>query len=141
MTPEEQRTFIEEHRLVLVGIARKDRGPHMSPVYYALDGDDILISTTASRWKAKAIRRNPKISLCIMGEAMPFPYLLLYGSAVIEDHGAAGVMRKVGERMTGNPIPDAAMPGIEERARTEGRVVLRFTPEKAGGTAYTEKKA
>ena len=71
---------------------------------------------------------------------MPFPYLLLYGSAVIEDHGAAGVMRKIGERMTGNPIPDTAMPAIEERAQKEGRVVLRFTPEQAGGTAYTEPR-
>ncbi|MDP9236401.1 MAG: pyridoxamine 5'-phosphate oxidase family protein [Chloroflexota bacterium] len=141
MTPEEQKKFLAAHRLAIVGIARKDRGPHMSPVYYALDGGDILISTTASRWKAKAIRRNPSMSLCIIGEAMPFPYLLLYGTAVIEDHGAPGVMRKIGERMTGNPIPDSALPAIEERAKTEGRVVLRFTPEKVGGTAYTDKRA
>ena len=140
MTTDEQKKFLEEHRLALVGLARKDRGPHMSPVYYALDGDDILISTTASRWKAKAIRRNSHMSLCIMGEAMPFPYLLLYGTAVIEDHGAPQVMRKIGERMTGNPIPDTAVPAIEERAKTEGRVVLRFTPERVGGTAYTENK-
>jgi general stress protein 26 len=117
MTPEEQKKFLEEHRLVIVGVPRKERGPHMTPVYYALDGDDILVSTTASRWKAKAIRRNQHISLCIMGEAMPFPYLLLYGTAVIEDEGAPQVMRKIGARMTGNPIPDSAMPAIESGRR------------------------
>ncbi len=37
-------------------------------------------------------------------------------------------MRKIGERMTGNPIPDAAMPAIEQRAKDEGRVVLRVKP-------------
>lgn len=137
MTPGERRTFLEEHRLAIVGIGRKSDGPHMSPVYYALDGNDILISTTASRWKAKAIRRNAPISLCIMGEAMPFPYLLLYGTASIEEHDAPQVMRRIGERMTGNTIPDDALPAIEERATTEGRVVLRFTPEVVGGTAYT----
>ena len=109
-------------------------------MYYALDGADILISTTASRWKAKAVKRDPHISLCILGEAMPFPYLLLYGTAAIEEQGAAAVMRKIGERMTGKPIPDTAMPAIEERAKKEGRVVLRFTPEQVGGTAYTEPR-
>ncbi len=129
MTPDEQRTFLEEHRLVIVGLPRKRGGPHMSPVYYTLDGGDLLISTTAARWKAKAVRRNPAMSLCVLGEEMPFPYLLLYGAAVIEEEGAAQLMRRIGERIAGNPIPDAAMPAIEQRAMTEGRVVLRFTPD------------
>ena len=129
MTPEEQKAFLNDNRLVIVGIPRKSGGPHMSPVYYVIDGDDILISTTASRFKAKAIRRNPAVSLCILGEKPPFPYLLVYGTGRIEDGGAAAAMRRIGERMTGNPIPEAAMPQLEERAKNEGRVVLRVTPE------------
>ena len=38
-------------------------------------------------------------------------------------------MMKVGEKMTGNPIPESARPAIEKRAQDEGRVVLRVTPE------------
>jgi PPOX class probable F420-dependent enzyme len=124
----EQKTFLESHRLVVVGISRKAGPPHMSPVYYVMDGDDVLISTTASRFKAKAVRKNDDLSLCVLGEASPFPYLLVYGKASIEEHGAAQAMRKIGERMTGNPIPDAAMPAIEQRAQDEGRVVLRVKP-------------
>jgi len=101
----------------------------MSPVYYVMDGDDVLISTTASRFKAKAIRRNSAVSLCVLGEKPPFPYLLVYGTGRIEDEGATAAMRKIGERMTGNAIPNEAMPQLEERARNEGRVVLRVTPE------------
>lgn len=33
--------------------------PHMSPVYYALEGDDIPISTTASRFKAERSASTP----------------------------------------------------------------------------------
>jgi PPOX class probable F420-dependent enzyme len=129
MTPEEQKAFLNDNRLVIIGIPRKSGGPHMSPVYYVTDGDDILISTTASRWKAKAIRRNPAVSLCVLGEKPPFPYLLVYGRGRIEDAGAAEAMRRIGERMTGTVIPDSALPQIEERAKDEGRVVLRVTPE------------
>jgi PPOX class probable F420-dependent enzyme len=102
----------------------------MSPVYYALDGDDIVISTTASRFKARAIEKDPAVSLCVLGEQPPFPYLLVYGKATIEHEGAVDVMMQVGGRMTGNPIPESARPALEERAKQEGRVLLRVRPER-----------
>ena len=39
-----------------------------------------------------------------------------------------GAMRKIGEKITGHPLPDAALSAIEERAKKEGRVVLRVKP-------------
>jgi PPOX class probable F420-dependent enzyme len=101
----------------------------MTPVYYALDGDDIIISTTRTRAKARAIARDPRVSLCILGEQQPFPYLTVYGRGRIEDAGAVETMMKVGARMTGQAIPEQARPAVEQRARDEGRVVLRVTPE------------
>ncbi len=124
----EQQAFLESHRLVIVGIGRKGGPPHMSPVYYVMDGADVIISTTASRFKARAVRKSEDISLCVLAEEFPFPYLLVYGKASIEEHGAAAAMRRVGEKMTGNPIPDAALPAIQERAAKESRVVLRVRP-------------
>ena len=126
-TPEQQ-AFLEGHRLVIVGIGRKAGPPHMSPVYYVTDGADIIMSTTASRFKARAVRKSSDISLCILGEELPFPYLLVYGKAVVEEAGAAELMRKIGEMISGNPIPESALPAIRERATKEGRVVLRVKP-------------
>jgi PPOX class probable F420-dependent enzyme len=129
MTPEERLKFLQEHRLCIVAYGRRAGPPAMTPVYYAMDGGDIIISTTRSRAKAKAIRRDPLVSVCVLGEAPPFPYLTIYGRGRIEDAGAVETMMKVGERMTGNPIPEAARPAVEKRAAEEGRVVLRVTPE------------
>jgi len=39
------------------------------------------------------------------------------------------VMMQVGGRMAGNPLPESTRPAVEERARKEGRVVLRVRPE------------
>jgi PPOX class probable F420-dependent enzyme len=128
VTPEERKKFLQDHRLCVVGYAREDGPPSLSPVYYVMDGDDLLISTTGARAKAKALRRNPEVSVCVLGEAMPFPYLTVYGNARIEDHDAAGLMMRIGERMSGNPVPAAARPAIEQRAVDEGRVILRITP-------------
>ena len=129
MIPKERREFLEQHRLAIVGVPRRAGPPHMSPVYYVVDGDDIVISTTASRFKARAIGKNPDVSLCVIGEQPPFPYLLVYGKGSIEEGGAVDVMMRIGERMTGNPLPESARPAVEERARKEGRVVLRVRPE------------
>jgi hypothetical protein len=98
-------------------------------VYYVMDGDDLLISTTATRAKAKVIRRDRRVSVCVLGEEPPFPYLTVYGRGQIEQEGAVDVMMRVGAVMTRNPVPESARPAVEERAEKEGRVVLRVTPE------------
>ena len=79
MTPEERKKFLEEHRLAVVGIPRRSAPPQLSPVYYVVDGDDLLISTTATRAKGKSVLHEPRVSVCVLGEAMPFPYLTVYG--------------------------------------------------------------
>ena len=129
MTPEERKAFLEEHRLAIVGAERKDAPPQLSPVYYVMDGDDLLISTTATRAKSKVIRRNTRVSVCVLGEQPPFPYLTVYGRGRIETEGAADVMMAVGGAMAGNPLPESMRPAIEERAKKEQRVVLRVTPQ------------
>ena len=129
MTPEERTAFLSEHRLAIVGAVRVDAPPQLSPVYYVMDGDDLLISTTATRAKARVVRRDPRVSVCVLGEQPPFPYLTVYGRGRIETDGAVDVMMAIGGAMTGNPLPDSTRPAIKERAKREGRVVLRVTPE------------
>ena len=75
MTAEERREFVRAHRTCVFGYGRKHDGPSMTIVYYVMDGDDILVSTMAERGKAKAVRRNPKVSLCVMDEKWPPTYL------------------------------------------------------------------
>jgi PPOX class probable F420-dependent enzyme len=129
MTPEERRNFLIEHRLAIVGVERVDGPPQLSPVYYVMDGDDLLISTTATRAKTPAVRRAGRVSVCVLGEQQPFPYLTVSGKGRIEEKGAVDVMMAVGGRMTGGPLPESTRPALEQRAKDEGRVVLRVTPE------------
>jgi len=141
MIPEEHRTFLEQHRLCIVGYSRKNGPPSLSPTYYYMDGDDICISTTASRAKARAVRRDPEITVCVLGEQMPFPYLTVYGRGSVTEEGAVEAMMSAGEAMTGKPVPEAARPAIEQRAKDEGRVLLRVTPESFFSTRTVGPKA
>ena len=129
MTPEERREYVRSHRTCIYGYQRRSGPPSMSVVYYVMDGDDILISTMADRAKAKAMRRNPEVSLCVLNETWPFTYLLVYGRGRVETDGVVELMMRIGELMSGEPIPESARPVVEAMAEKEKRVVLRITPE------------
>lgn len=134
MTPEERKKFLNENRYCVIAYGRKSGPPAMSPVYYVVDGDDLLISTQAGRMKGKVLAKEREVSVCVLAEDHPSaPYLTIYGRAKTEREGAVDLMMRIGAVMTGNEIPEAARPAIEQRAQAEGRVVLRVKPERYVG--------
>jgi hypothetical protein len=103
----------------------------MSVVYYVpTDEDELLVSTTAGRAKARAVARNPKISLCVLDERWPFVYLQVYADAVIDADPrlAVDVLMAVAGRMSGKPTSEDTRPFFESMAEEEHRVVLRCCP-------------
>lgn len=135
MTPEERKQFLEENRYCVVAYNRKSGPPAMSPVYFVMDGDDLLISTTATRAKGKVFSQEREVSVCVLSEK-PHPgppYITIYGKGRIETEGAVDLMMRVGHAMTGNPVPESARSAVEERAQKEQRVVLRIIPERYVG--------
>ncbi|MFI5351822.1 MAG: pyridoxamine 5'-phosphate oxidase family protein [Candidatus Binatales bacterium] len=130
MNQQERMEFVRSHRTAIFGYNRKNDGPSMSVVYYVMDGDDILVSTMAERGKAKVVRRNPKISLCVLDEKWPLTYLQVYCDATIETdlEAATDLMMKIAGVMAGNPMPDSVRPMIRQGAIAEQRVVLRLKP-------------
>lgn len=89
-----------------------------------------MISTTAARAKARLARKNSEISVCVLDEQFPFPYLTVFGTFQVEDEGAVDVMARIGEAMSGRPVPPEVRAALEERVRQEQRVVLRVTPKR-----------
>src|SRR6478752_7442016 len=133
MIPDHHRQFVTANRLCVLGWNRSAgaaEGPPLTPVFYVTDGDDVLISITEDRAKTRALRRDPAISVCVLGEEMPYPYVTLFGTATIEQAAAFEVMARVVESM-GRPLDDARRQALKERAEREGRVVLRVTPQRS----------
>jgi len=131
MVPSERRAFVRTHRTCVFGYGRRDHGPAMSVVYYVpTDRDELLVSTMAGRSKARAVARNPKVSLCVLDERWPFTYLQVYADATVDRDLdlVVDVMVAVGGRMSGQPVGDDARPFVQAMAAEEDRVVLRCRP-------------
>ena len=79
MNREERRQFVRDHRTCVFGYNRQKHGPAMTVVYYVMDGDDMLVSTMADRAKAKAVQRDPRVSICVLNEQWPLSYLQVTG--------------------------------------------------------------
>src|ERR1700716_1259209 len=117
MDQEERREFVAKHRTAVFGFGRRDHGPAMSIVYYVMDGGDILVSTMAERGKAKAVARNPKVSLAILDaqwppERGPPTFVWVSGEAGIETEIAAAtdLTRRIAGVMAGEPMPEEVRP-------------------------------
>ena len=68
-------------RTAKVAVVRADGSPHVAPDWVDLDGDDIIFMTSADTLKGKAIRRDPRISLCFDDERPPFAFVTIRGTA------------------------------------------------------------
>lgn len=134
MNREERLAFVRAHRTAVFGVNRRHDGPAMSIVYYVMNGNDILVATMEARGKAKAVRRNPKVSLCVLDEQWPLTYLLLYCNATIDatvDTDLETVVElgmRISGLMSGRVIPELVRDAVRERVIAERRVQLRLRP-------------
>jgi PPOX class probable F420-dependent enzyme len=131
MLPSERREFVRTHRTCVYGYRRVHDGPAMSIVYYIpTDDDELLVSTTAARGKARAVARDGKVGLCVLDERWPFAFLQVYADAVIERDRdlVVDVMMAVAGRMSGQQLGDEARAYVEQMADKEDRVVVRCRP-------------
>jgi PPOX class probable F420-dependent enzyme len=135
MIPDHHRAFVTANRFCVLGWNRSPGaadGPPLTPVFYVTDGDDVLISITEDRAKTRALRRDPAISVCVLGEELPYPYVTLFGTARIDtdDAAAFAVMARVLGSI-GRTVDDAGRNELRQRAQRERRVVLRVTPARS----------
>jgi len=62
-----------------IAIVRADGSPHVTPIWFLLnetpDGDELVFSTGRDSMKAKAFRRDPRISLAVDDQAPPYAFV------------------------------------------------------------------
>jgi PPOX class probable F420-dependent enzyme len=85
MSEGERREFlVGRARTAKLAVVRRDGSPHVTPLWFALDGDDVMFTTGERTTKGHAIRRDPRVSLCVDDEAPPFAFVRIDGTASIE---------------------------------------------------------
>ncbi len=123
--PMDVRELLDAPNYVHLSTLRADGRPRNHVVWVGLEDDRILICTSDVTWKAKDMRRDPRVALSVIDHVNPYRMAALQGRVVEEraDEGCR-LMDPISIKYTGAPIP-------EPRARPR---VLRYRGRASGST-------
>ncbi|MCC9684802.1 MULTISPECIES: PPOX class F420-dependent oxidoreductase [Streptomyces] len=86
MTEEEWRAFVSHGtRTGKLATVRADGRPHLAPVWFVLDGGDVVFNTGAATVKGRNLARDGRIALCVDDDRPPFAYVILEGRARLSE--------------------------------------------------------
>ncbi len=78
MSKQQRREFLlEGTRTAKLAVPRADGTPHVVPVWFVLDGDDIVFTTGSDTVKGRSLRRDGRVALCTYLDEM-----LLWATAI-----------------------------------------------------------
>lgn len=129
MTPDEIKAFLTSGtRTAKLATVRADGRPHVAPVWFVLDGDDLLFNTGANTIKAQNIQRDNRVSLCVDEETPPFAFVIVEGTAVLTEDPPDNLhwATQIGGRYMGADQAEA----FGKRNAVPGECLVRITPTK-----------
>lgn len=98
--------------------------PHLSVVWVARDGDDLLISTIKGRRKCLNMELDPRVTVLVYPKDNPYSYVEVRGTATLTEVGGRELIDLLNQQYTGTDrfVADDGTDNV--------RVVCRITPDK-----------
>ncbi|MFF8657567.1 PPOX class F420-dependent oxidoreductase [Streptomyces huasconensis] len=87
MTDDQWRAFVSHGtRTGKLSTVRADGSPHIAPIWFLLDGDDLVFNTGKETVKGRNLARDGRVALCVDDDQPPFAFVVPQGHAeLIED--------------------------------------------------------
>jgi PPOX class probable F420-dependent enzyme len=131
------RKLLDTARVGTLATSAKNGTPRQSLVYFARDGDTILISTESKRLKARDVVRTSWASLAVRGDEQPFPSLTVSGPAEIRTEDIGPPTAAVMQRILGSAEPPPEQ--TDEDLAGVDRVILALKVERVSAANYLDQ--
>ena len=109
----------------------RDGSPQVSLVWIGVDGDEIVIGHLGGGAKVRNIGRDPRVALTVEADGSNqldlANCLIVYGSAVLHEGGAAELLQRLAIRYLG---PNVKFPPFDNLPAGH---VIAITPQRVGG--------
>jgi PPOX class probable F420-dependent enzyme len=144
MTPDELHDFLDEQKTMSIATIGPNGRPHLVPLWYVPEGDELIGWTFAKSQKAKNLERDPRATVQVEDgvEYQELRGVMFECDVAVEREPArvAEFGRKIFARYGGGDLAPEAAEMVERQA--EKRIGMRFTPtrtvswdhRKLGGT-------
>ncbi|MEU1015465.1 MULTISPECIES: PPOX class F420-dependent oxidoreductase [unclassified Streptomyces] len=129
MTDEQWRDFVSHGtRTGKLSTVRADGAPHIAPIWFLLDGDDLVFNTGKETVKGRNLARDGRVALCVDDDRPPFAFVVLQGHAeLIED---IDQVRHWATRLGARYMGEERAEEFGKRNGVPGELLVRVTIDK-----------
>jgi PPOX class probable F420-dependent enzyme len=129
MTKTEWREFLlQGTKTGKLATVRKDGRPHVVPIWFHLDGDDVVFTTGGGSLKYKNMKRDPRVSITIDDQTPPYSYVMIEGTVSFSEDPEE--LLRWATRIGGRYMGEDQAEAYGKRNSTPGEVIVRITPTK-----------
>ena len=120
----EQRKLLDDKNFAHVATKNADGTIQVNPVWIEYDGTHVVFNSEDKRAKVKNLRRDPRVTLCVLDSANPYRYVEIRGvTTEITTEGADETINRLAKKYMDKDEYPFNRPG-------DVRVVIRVLPEK-----------
>jgi PPOX class probable F420-dependent enzyme len=135
MTEAQWKAFVQEGtRTGKLATVRASGLPHVMPVWFVLDGDELVFMTGAKTVKGRNLRRTGHASLCVDDDRPPFGFVTISGPVTLDDDAEA--MLPLSIRIAARYMGADRAEQFGRRNAVPGELLVRLTTERV--VAYSD---
>ena len=134
MTPEEVRAFLSHGtRTAKVATSGPGGQPHMMPVWFVLDGEELVFTTGGDSAKGRNLRRDPRAAAVVDEEVAPYAFVHVRGHVTLSEdlEELLRFATAIGGRYMGADRAEE----FGRRNAVPGELLVRLQPERVIATA------
>ena len=127
MAPDEQRRFLAEGtRTGKLATVRADGRPHVAPIWFVLDGDDLVFTTGAETVKGRNLRRDPRVAISVDRQEPLYDFVTVEGTATLADD--PDDLLRWATRVAARYVGEEQAAAYGRRNAVPGELLVRVTP-------------
>jgi PPOX class probable F420-dependent enzyme len=115
-------------RTGMLGYVAADGRPLVAPVWFVVDGDELVFTTGRDTSKGRAIARDPRVAICVDDPHPPYSFVQVQGVASVgeDPEEVLDFATRTGARYMGADRADE----FARRNAVPGELVVRVRPTK-----------
>ena len=115
-------------RTAKLATTMRDGSPHVMPVWFVLEGDELVFNTHADTVKGRNLRRDPRASILVDDERPPFAFVHMRGRVALSED--PDELLRTATEIAGRYMGADRAAEFGARNAVAGELVVRFTPER-----------
>ncbi len=126
MTDNEWRSFLGAGtRLAHLALTRRDGRPHVTPICFILDGDELAFALSPGSVKGRSLARDGRIALCVSDERQPYSFVTVEGEARLS--AEPDQIKQIGARIADRYYPSQPAADVAESFVQGGFTAVRIS--------------